>query len=102
MTAHGPKRRALRRYYTSGVGGEADMPRSLNRRGWPTRDIRGSWVAAAHTGPVAIPSVAFSWLHWRLSLGEGDATTLSHQTNRWPSCMAARCAGAAACGAGWL
>ena len=35
MTAHGPSRLALRRYYKSGVGGEADMPRSLlNRREW--------------------------------------------------------------------
>jgi hypothetical protein len=27
----------------SGVGGEADMPRSLNRRGWPNGDIDGTF-----------------------------------------------------------
>jgi hypothetical protein len=29
----GPKRQFLRRDHTSGVGGEADMPRQLDRRG---------------------------------------------------------------------
>ena len=29
----GPKRQFLRRNHTSEVGGEADMPRSLSRRG---------------------------------------------------------------------
>jgi hypothetical protein len=32
MVASGPKRQFLRRNHTSEVGGEADMPRQLDRR----------------------------------------------------------------------
>jgi hypothetical protein len=58
MSVSGPKRQALRRFHTSEIGGEADMPRQLNRRNDGGQAIVGDVVQTPRPGNRQLPTNA--------------------------------------------